>query len=225
MSNDTQVALFGAKTELPAHLANAGSMGNENVSTSDLQIPRLNVLQALSPQVEELDGAKAGLIHNSITDELYEELYVVNVYYDKEYTIFKKRDLGTEFLGNHPTMEAAQAHLTSERPGRESDYNIIETGRHALIALDMQGNKVGPAELLCSGSKMFFSKRWNTDIATRCSDKPRFAAVWKLSPVKQKNDKGSWYNLKADFVNWCPEDLANEAQDLYLAIKAKAQAA
>lgn len=220
MSGNSEVALFGDKETLPAHLAATGNVGNENVDTDDLQIPRLNLLQALSPQVEEMEGAKAGLIHNSVTDALYEELYVVNVFYRKEFTIFKKRSLGNEFLGNFDTEAEAAEHLSAEKPGNEKDYDITPTGRHALLAMDMEGNVIGPAELLCSGSKMFFSRKWNTAINTRCADGPRYSAVWKLTSVKQKNDKGSWYNFNFEFAGFSPEELAADAAKLYEAIKA-----
>lgn len=214
--SDNQLAIFGDKGEMPAELAAMGAVGNENVSAEDMQIPRLNLLQAMSAATEELEGARAGLIHNSITDDLYESVYVVPVYYDKKYTIFKDRSLGNEFLGNFDTREEAAAHLAAERSGSEDDYNIIETGRHALYALDMDGNKIGPAELLCSGSKMNFSRRWNTDISKRCGDsRPRFCAVWKLSTVKQKNERGSWYNYKAEFVNWTPTSILDDVTKLY----------
>lgn len=217
---DNALALFGEKdAALPAHLADAAPVGNENVDSGDIQIPRLNLLQAMSPLVEEVEGAKAGKIHNSISDELYDEIYVVNVYYDKEFTVFKDRSLGNEFGGSYPTREDAQAHIASEYAGREGDYNIVDTGKHAVLAMTMDGDPIGPAMILCSGSKMYFSRRWNTDIERRCSGKPRFGAVWKLSTVKQKNDKGSWYNFKTEFVGWTPEELFDESQKLYDAIK------
>jgi hypothetical protein len=208
-------AIFGNKDTLPAHLANAGAIGNENVDADDMQMPRLNLLQALSPQVEEIDAAKPGMIHNSVTDELFKEVYVVNVFYKKEFTIFKRRGLGNEFLGNHETEALAQAHLAAEKPGSEGDYDITPTGRHALIVMDMEGNIMGPAEMLCSGSKIYFSRKWNTEINTRCADGPRYSAVFKLSSVKQKNDKGSWFNFDTEFVGFAPEAIADTAKALY----------
>jgi hypothetical protein len=218
------VVVFGDKDQVPAHIQQtANPAGNENVSAEDLQIPRLNLLQAMSPQVEELDDAKAGVIHHSITDELFEFVYAINVFYDKEFTLFKKRELGGGFGGNYASREEAQA-AVAEQPGDDSDWNIIETGKHAVIAMRPDGTVIGPALMLLSGSKLFFSKRWNTEISSRCDGKDRFAAVWKVAPVKQSNDKGSWYNYKAEFVSWTPEEVYDDAKSLYNSMAAEVTA-
>ena len=39
--------------------------GLENISQDDLATPRLKVLMQLSPELEELEGAKAGMIFNT----------------------------------------------------------------------------------------------------------------------------------------------------------------
>lgn len=227
MSDDKQITIFGDKSEVPAHIAGDKSgAGNENVSSEDMQIPRLNLLQAMSPAVEDIEGARPGLIQNSITDELFESLYVVNVHYDKEFTIFKDRNLGNEFLGNFPTREAAEAHLAAEKPGNEGDYNIIDTHRHAVIAIREDGTLIGPCLMLLSGAKLYFSRRWNTDIETRCADgKARFASVWHLTVTKDKNERGSWYNYRAAWEAWTPEELYAQAHDLYQSLTGKEQAA
>ncbi len=48
------------------------SSGLENISQEDLATPRLKVLMALSPEVqdESVPGAKPGLIYNTVTNEL-----------------------------------------------------------------------------------------------------------------------------------------------------------
>ena len=46
--------------------------GLENISQDDLATPRLKVLMQLSPELEDLEGAKAGMIFNTVTNELYD---------------------------------------------------------------------------------------------------------------------------------------------------------
>ena len=43
--------------------------GLENISQDDLATPRLKVLMQLSPELEDLEGAKAGMIFNTVTNE------------------------------------------------------------------------------------------------------------------------------------------------------------
>ena len=46
------------------------SSGLENVHQEDLATPRLKVLMQLSPELEDIEGAKAGMIYNTVTNEL-----------------------------------------------------------------------------------------------------------------------------------------------------------
>ncbi len=50
-----------------------GSMGFDTIDTQDYATPRLKALMALSPEVQDetVPGAKAGMIYNSVTEELY----------------------------------------------------------------------------------------------------------------------------------------------------------
>ena len=46
--------------------------GLENIQQDDLATPRLKILMQLSPELEELESAKAGMIFNTVTNELYD---------------------------------------------------------------------------------------------------------------------------------------------------------
>ena len=48
------------------------SSGLENIHQEDLATPRLKVLMQLSPEIEDIEGAKAGMIYNTVTNELYD---------------------------------------------------------------------------------------------------------------------------------------------------------
>ena len=46
--------------------------GLENIQQDDLATPRLKILMQLSPELEELENAKAGMVYNTVTNELYD---------------------------------------------------------------------------------------------------------------------------------------------------------
>ena len=46
--------------------------GLENIQQDDLATPRLKILMQLSPELEEMENAKAGMIYNTVTNELYD---------------------------------------------------------------------------------------------------------------------------------------------------------
>ena len=61
MSKDISIV----STELPAHIKLGSALGNENVSSEHLSVPRVKQLQKMSNEVDEnhsdyMDGAKVG---------------------------------------------------------------------------------------------------------------------------------------------------------------------
>lgn len=203
-------AFLGGKEQMPAHIQNTGR-GNENVGQDDMAMPYLNLLQALSPQVDEIDGAKAGLFINSITNELYPEVYVINLSFKRTFAVFKKRDLGGGFEGAYDTREAANDHIKDNLNSAFSDYDVQETHRHVCLLLDDEGNPVQPVIMNLQGTKVRVSKTWNSDINVRHNGADRFASVWKVGSRKMSNNQGSWYNLTVEFAGWAPEGLYAEA--------------
>lgn len=219
-SESKAVSLFGSKETMPAHVKQDGR-GSENVTQDDVAMPYLTVLQALSPQVDEIEGAKAGMLYNSITDDLYTEVYVVNLSFKREYSIFKKRDLGGGYEGAHASHEAALTHIKDVVGGDPADYDISENHRHVCLMLDSEtGQPLQPVILNLSGTKVRVSRTWNSDINVKHNGADRFASIWKLTTRKQSNSKGSWYNLNIDFEGWADKDLYDLAAKYYEQVSA-----
>jgi hypothetical protein len=225
MSKGKSIATFVQSAELPAHLRDANSgLGNENVGSGDLQMSRLDLIQQLSPQIEKdnpayLEGAELGHIFDSATGDLYESVFVVNLYFDKRFQVFKKRKFGGGFEGSYMTEDAARQYLEDENLPVDQ-YDIVETDIHACLMLDAEGKPKKPCVIYMSGSKAKVSRKWNTALSTQEAD--RFASVWALSSVKEKNKQGQPYqNFKVDFAGWASEDLYEEAKKNYLAFRGK----
>ena len=74
--------------------------GFDNVDSKSLALPFLKVLGQLSPQVTQGDAqfmpqARAGMIYNTVTDELYDGsqgIFVIPCFYKLEYIEWKDRD-------------------------------------------------------------------------------------------------------------------------------------
>lgn len=225
MAESKTVANFA--NSLPAHLQNAGNAGNENVSAGDLAIPRLNLLQSLSPQcikakAEYVEGAEPGLIHNSVTNELVKSLRVVNLYFDSGFVCFKKRAEGGGFEGRHATHQAAVDHLVSENKQVDS-HDISQSADHYLMIIDENDQPVSPAMISMSSSKLAVSDAWNSQIQMKTQGAaPRFAAIWNLSSIDVTNRRGDAYaNYSVTFDGFVSEALLAEAQKQYEGIAAK----
>lgn len=214
-----EVALFGNKeSELPAHLQNEGpSLGNEDVGQEDVAIPRLSVLQALSPQVngdDPVEGAKPGQLHVSVTNELYDSVYAVNLTYKRDFAVFRKRNQGGGFHGNFETEREARDFVDTLE-GNPDQYEIQETAKHVLLLLDNEGKPMQPVQLFLANTKLAVSRAWNSEIQMLAPNADRFASVWEISTTKESNTRGTWYNLRKKFVGWAPEDVFAAARRTY----------
>jgi hypothetical protein len=211
---------FLAADQLPAHLTQGTGAGNENVSSSDMTIPRLDIIQQLSPQLDAsnakfIEGAKLGHVFNSLTGELYDHAFVINLHYEVKYQVFKKRKFGGGFEGSFDTEAEALAHLDSQSLPRDQ-YDVPETAIHKCLMLDDAGQPDQPVLIYMSGSKQKVSKEWNSQIRLKDPRADRFASVWTLSSAGEKNRQGQPYqNFKVDFAGWAGEDLYAEARNLY----------
>lgn len=215
---------FGDKEAMPAHLSKGSGLGNENVDSDSLIMPKMNLLQALSPQISSVEGAKAGMLHNSLTDALCKECFVVNLKFDKQYSVFKKRTLGGGYNGNYGTEAEADAHVAT-LPGDKGDYDVQLTHIHTCLLLDEEGTPVQPVLIYFSNTKIAVSEKWNTDVMIRCKDSDRFGAVYKLGSREDKNGRGQTYhNFTVDFAGWPSEALFEEAKANYLSLAAKDKA-
>lgn len=223
MANSTSksVASFlKDQDQLPAHLANDAGLGNENVGTDDLAIPRLDLIQQLSPQIDKsspkyIEGAEVGHIFNSLTGDVYDFAFVINLQFEQKWQIFKKRKFGGGFEGSFDSEAEATAHLQAQSLPIEQ-YDVVDTAIHKCLMLDADGKPDQPVLIYMSGSKQKISKNWNSAIQLKNPQAARFASVWTLQSVGEKNRQGQpYHNFKIDFAGWAGEELYKESKRLF----------
>lgn len=205
---------------LPAHLQTGSATGNENVTADDIQIPRIKLLQKMSPEVDEgspryIKTCKAGQLLNSVTNETDDELFVINMFFESGVTVFKQRDLGGGFFGNFKTEQDAKESLIDE--GFDvSEYDIAATHTHTLLLIDGDTQQIEmPAVMDFASSKLKVSRSWNSDLQLKCgSTTPRFGAIYRLFGKLDRNPKGqTWHNVDFEHVGWADEKMFEEAQN------------
>lgn len=222
MSKAKEVAA-PANANLPAHLKDAqNGAGNENITSDDLELPRLKLLQALSPEVaeggdEQVAGAKAGMTINTMTGEIMDEFYAINVFFSREYAVFRDRQMGGDGvpLTVEQTEEAARNYIT-ENGLSHDEFNVVETARHLLLVCEEDGTPKYEAMVLMSATRLRFSSEWNSMIVSTGMD--RYAGMWKVSPKRVSNSKGSWFSYTVDFGNWASETAYEQAKAMYGAV-------
>ena len=87
------IVSFQSADVLPDHLVTDTRLGSENVSASNMSIPRLDLIQALSPQLKKSDakhikGAEVGHMFNTLTGDLFEQCFVINLFFETNFPVF-----------------------------------------------------------------------------------------------------------------------------------------
>lgn len=229
MSESKDVALFGSKSEVPAHLSGLQG-GEDHLTAADLAIPRLKLLQPMTQETDSEAGRHAGMFYASVVDKAYRDLYVINLRRDPmEYVVFKdmSKGAGGGWEGTFSSHADAAAHVAN-LPGTPSDYQIRETAKHLLVVLDDTGAIAHPAAMSMAGSALQADREWNTQhklISTQAdgSELPRYSVVWQLSSKKISGQKGTYYVPQIQNVGWCQEDLLAEVQKLESSLRVNSQ--
>ena len=205
-SQNTAMAEYGA-------YADYAGAGFENQTSDDYSIPFLQILQALSPQLQENESLRQGMILNTVTGEIFEGkvgIAFVPATTQHVYVEWKPRDAGGGFVGIHEPSSDLVRHCVANQPFgdyKTPDGNeLIETFYVYGVAIDADEN-VSQAVLAFSSSKIKKYKGWMTKAKTiqlplpdgRRIPAPLFAHKYRLKTVSEKNNKGQFFNWDIAF--------------------------
>ena len=194
-----------------------GTRGSENVTANDLIIPRVGLIQALSPQrkktnAEYIEGAEEGAMFNSVTSELYgETLEFIPVYFKVEHVIWKDREKGGGFRGAFDSVESAMAAKNDLEDG--DDCEIKETAQHYVL-IPKDDGAMEEAILSMSSSKLSTSRKLNS--LARIAGGDRFSRKYALSSVEVDGAKGEYYSYTVKMVDgFVDEDEYKAGETMY----------
>lgn len=199
--------------------------GSENVTTDDIVIPRLEMVQGLSPAIKEgdpgfIEGAKMGHLFNSVTRQMYgKEVHVVPVFYTKQWLVWKDRKLSGGqggFFGAYPNSQEAQDRADQEG-GSDAGIVIIDTPQQLCLLLNPATGDVEEVMMSMPRTKAKISRQWNSMIKLAGGD--RFSRVYKVTTTMEKNPKGDYYNYAISQVGFPSKELYDRAEALYTAVQ------
>lgn len=179
--------------------------------SSELQIPFVRLIQALSPQVKKSDpafipGAAQGDIFNTVTGQSWsgeEGIIVIPCYQETKYLKFKPRTQGGGFLGEMSKSDP-DVNRTTRNGATEvlPDGNeLVKSDQHYCIIVEDGIPSFGIIDMKSSALKV--SRRWKTQIKMLTVKHPKtgalvspplFGTMWHLKSVEESNDMGTWYN-------------------------------
>lgn len=218
-----EVAVVKGQEAVPAFLQEHmdSRAGNENVDFEDLILPRIDVAQALSPQLDTtsdryIEGLKAGDMFNSVSGKIYgRTLDFIPLFFRKEYLLFKDRSMGGDFGGSYSSEAEALAAMPDENGWEVSQADV----NYVLVVED--GRIIEQAAISMTRTKIKVARRLNT--LTAMSKGPRYAATYRLGTVKETNSKGSFFNFDVARVGYISdEDMFTAAQEAYEVISKNA---
>ena len=200
----------GAVAILDESLLSYGT-GLEEVTSDDISIPYILVLQALSPQLNKNDGkyikgAEQGNIYDSVLDKAYdgdEGIVVVPCYYNKKYIEWAPRETGGGKVKEHDTREIL-AQCTRNDRGQMVLANgnyVAETAQFFVMICSEDESEWTQGVISMTSTQLPKAKKWIAQMRQRrvvdnngnMVDAPMFLFKYRMKTVAEQNDRGSWY--------------------------------
>lgn len=210
--------------------------GLENVSRKDLLIPRLSILQALSPQIKKkspdyIDGAEEGMICNTGTGDVFEEIHFVPCAFRTNYIEWLPGRAGlAEIHGSDP---AIMNQTTRDENGANILPNgniVVENAEWYVLLLNNGGQQ---AFMSLSLTQMKYSKKLMTSIMSEVLRRkdgttftpPLWYRTYKATAVETSKGDNYWsvWNFKADETILEADDsgkLLEQAQEFHRCVSA-----
>lgn len=199
--------------ELPVDddFADFANDGMQNVTAQDILVPRLTIIQALSPQLKKKDpnyipGAEVGHICDVGTGELFQDgILFLPVYYRKDYLEWAPRASGGGLVNVHSDPKI----LDTCRPNDKKQpttpegniiqetaqfygFNISADFRPSFIPMASTQLKKGRKWLTLAGSE----KLHRGDGSSYTP--PLWYRVYSLTTAEESNSQGDWMGWKIE---------------------------
>lgn len=180
--------------------------GLENVTAKDQSIPRITILQGLSPQVnknklEYIKGAETGDICETGTGSLYKELIFIPCFYARIFLEWAPRESGKGLVMNHGTDDSILKQCTKDEKGRPytKEGNLVSETMQFMI-LNMSADERF-AFLPLSATNLKHGKSFVTKIMAQkiirpdgsALQAPLFYRAWRMTIGSVSNNQGDWY--------------------------------
>lgn len=158
--------------------------GFENQTMADRKLPIIELLQSNSPEVAQSKGKiYAGQFRNTVTEEIYDEVFLVPAITDNCWTEWIPRDDGGGFRGRHPIHAKIVRDAIARNDGRaigklpvpqppdpktgkpQPTHELVEAFEIYAILYSKEGEVLGFAMIPFTSTKIKIYKAWNSAIA------------------------------------------------------------
>lgn len=193
-----------------------GNAGTEHIKKDDMQMPRLGLAQALSPQLiegkpEYIPDLRAGQMFNTLSQQVYGKgpLTFSILRADPPRGIeFNPRDAGGGVKDPNVPLDDPRMKFTTG-PNGES-INPIATKFYDFI-LEINGSELIALSLKASGLKV--ARTLNGLIKLR--NAPIWAGLYKVSSISVQGPKGTYYTYAISNAGWVSREDAPRVENLF----------
>jgi hypothetical protein len=184
--------------------------GLENVTANDVTIPRMTILQKLSPQLDKkkpefIEGAEVGDFCDTGSMDVFRgEMDVIPVHYAMQYLEWAPRSSGKGLVKNHGTDDSILKQCTQDDKRKywlKNGNYVAPTATYYCLNLSANNRRCF-IPLTSSGLKV--SRNWMTAITNeRVSDgnggefmPPIYYRSWRATVIEMSNNDGDWFSWK-----------------------------
>jgi hypothetical protein len=228
---------------LPSHLAQYKKASIGNVDSSDRIIPRIKLIQAISPELESFDSAKAGQFWHTIAQEnLGPSLKAIPIVIRKSFILWAPRSddrgiLARAMDGIH--WDPPNAEFTVKPKGSPQQVTYRTRNTVAESGLDQFGTSIPGDPNSPPAASLTYNMMWllvdypelspSIIINTRSSIKPmqqllsridskpvpHYCQVYEIGTVQQRGAEGPYFNFTYTGQGFADQQQATYASALY----------
>jgi hypothetical protein len=226
-SQPTEIALASQEIDIFED-ANAGF---EEADTTSFALPFITLLQGLSPQLKDIEGAKPGLFLNTITKELFTEIEVIPCHFKRVFIRWGSRASGGGFKGQFSAIDVALKKIDYQ-VGADGYYlmgddPLVDTRVH-FVLYRSKDDSWKPALISMKGTHVKKSRQWMTliggiEIKTPEGKPVRpasFLHTYLLKCIEVRNGKGEWNSFDISLKDRLTDvNLFKKAKTFHLSAK------
>lgn len=228
---------------IPAHLAKFQKAKIGNVDVTDQVIPRIKLMQAISPELQEFNNAKAGTFWHTIANEnLGDKLLAIPIVIRKSFILWSPRNddrgiLARAMDGIH--WDVPNAEFTVKPKGSPNSVTYNTKGTVAESRLDQFGSSIPGDPQSVPAASLTYNMLWyfpelpqyspSVIINTRSGVKPmqqllskidnkpvaHYVQMYTIGIVQQKGAEGPYFNYTYTGAGFADEHVAALTASLY----------
>jgi hypothetical protein len=215
-TTSTEVATKTA-AQLPAgyeglDLAADAASHNPEMTSQDVALPYIYILQGLSPQTnpgraEYVEGAVASMFYNNVSGEIFDGrttgFLFVPSYYERKLVEWVHRDNGGGWVADWPIDSGVLQKTRPDDKGKPRLQNgnvVVETAYHYGLMLNPDSETWEQCVIAMKSSALKANRKWNNMIITSKIPNtdvqaPRFLFGYNLKTKMESKGENSWWNF------------------------------